>query len=422
MKKFKIPYGDTKLILSIPDENLKAVIEPRKPVASHMDEAEQIQAALESPIGTPRLKEIVKGKKNIVIVTSDHTRSVPSKITLPLILKEIRTGSPEAEVKIIIATGLHRATTQEEQRKMFGDAIVDHEKIYVHDAYDDHQMVEMGTLPSGAVFKVNRLVVDCDVLVTEGFIEPHFFAGFSGGRKSILPGVSSGETISTNHSYMALSSQYATAGVLQHNPVHEDMLEAAKKVNVQFILNVALDDNKKIIGAFAGDLEKAHAAGCDFIRSNALCQSETGDIVVTSNGGAPLDRDLYQGPKAVASAETCAGEDGVIIMVSSCVEGFGGKNFKNLIVAGTPEEIDRRLAAIPPKESIPEQWSAQVFSRVMMKHKIILVTTNIPDEDIKKANFIPAHDLGEAMKKAFEIKGKDARVVVIPDGVAVLFH
>ena len=212
---------------------------------------------------------------------------------------------------------------------MFGDAIVDHEKIAINNAFDPDQFIHMGVLPSGADFNVNKLAAECDLLVTEGFIEPHFFAGFSGGRKSILPGICSQETVNENHSYKAISSPYANTGVLEHNPIHEDMLAAAKMVNVQFIFNVALDGQKKIIAAWAGDLEKAHAEGVAFIRKWSQCPSITGDIVVTSNGGYPLDQNLYQSPKAVATAEACAGEDGVIIMCCSCADGMGGTHFEN---------------------------------------------------------------------------------------------
>ena len=277
--------------------------------AAGKTEVELVHEALEHPIASPRLRDLAKGKQKVVLVTSDHTRAVPSKITLPILLDEIRQGNPDADITILIATGLHRPTTEEEQRRMFGDAIVDHEKIAINNAFDPDQFVHMGVLPSGADFNVNKLAAECDLLVTEGFIEPHFFAGFSGGRKSILPGICSQETVNENHSYKAISSPYANTGVLEHNPIHEDMLAAAKMVNVQFIFNVALDGQKKIIAAWAGDLEKAHAEGVAFIRKWSQCPSITGDIVVTSNGGYPLDQNLYQSPKAVATAEACAGED-----------------------------------------------------------------------------------------------------------------
>ena len=383
-------------------------------------EVELIREALEHPIGTPRLRELAKGKNKVVLVTSDHTRAVPSKLTLPILLEEIRSGNPDADITILIATGLHRATTEEEQRRMFGDAIVDHEKIAINNAFDPTQFTHVCTLPSGADFNVNKLATECDLLITEGFIEPHFFAGFSGGRKSILPGICSQETVNENHSYKAISSPYANTGVLEHNPIHEDMVCAARAVNVQFIFNVALNGEKKVIAAWAGDLEQAHAAGVAFIRKWSQCPGITGDIVVTSNGGYPLDQNLYQSPKAVATAEACAGEDGVIIMCCSCADGMGGTHFAKLIKMGTVDEIDGYLSKIPPKETIPEQWCPQIYARILKKHPVILVTTYLDHEEVRKANMIPASSPDEALEIAYQMKGRDAKVVVIPDGVSVL--
>lgn len=189
---------------------------------------------------------------------------------------------------------------------------------------------------------------------------------------------------------------------------------------MQFILNVALNSEKKIIAAFAGDLEKAHEKGVAFVRELAQCPPITGDIVVTSNGGYPLDQNLYQTPKAVSTAEACAGEDGVIIMSASCSDGMGGSFFEKLIVKGTAEEIDDYLSKIPPKETISEQWCVQIYARILKKHKVILATTYLDRETVEKANMIHASSLDEALEKAYEIKGKDAEVVVIPDGVSVL--
>lgn len=421
MKSIKIPYYRSSLDIHVDEKNLEAVItagtddyDPGK------GETELVEEALASPIGTPRLSELAKGKQKIVIVTSDHTRAVPSKLTLPILLKEIRSGNPQADITILIATGLHRETTKEEQRRMFGDAIVDNEHIVVNKAFEDDDFAFVTVLPSGAELWVNKTALNCDLLVTEGFIEPHFFAGFSGGRKSILPGICNAVTVNENHSYKAIASPYSVAGVLEHNPIHEDMIYAARKVNVQFILNVALNGKKKVIAAFAGDLEAAHEKGVAFVRKLAQCPSMTGDIVVTSNGGYPLDQNLYQSPKAVATAEACCRDGGVIIMCASCCDGMGGKYFEKLIVKGTVNEIDEYLSKIPPKETIPEQWCAQIFARILKKHTIILVTTFLDHELVKKANMIPASSPDEALQKAYEIMGKDARVIVIPDGVAVL--
>ena len=421
MKTIRLPYGTSSMELHVEEEHLKALVETQMAgMQPDSDERELVRRALQEPIGTPRLRELAKGRQRVTLVTSDHTRAVPSKITLPLLLAEIRKGNPDAEITILVATGLHRAPTEAEQRRMFGDSIVDEEHIAINDAFDPSQFCDMGTLPSGASFLVNRHACECDLLITEGFIEPHFFAGFSGGRKSILPGICAEPTVKENHSYRAIASPLAKTGVLEGNPIHEDMICAARRVNVQFILNVALNGDKQIIGAWAGDLEDAHAAGVAFVRRWSQCPSVTGDIVVTSNGGYPLDQNLYQSPKAVATAEACAGKDGVIIMCCSCMDGMGGSNFAKLIQMGTPSEIDAYLSTIPADQTIPEQWCPQIYARILGSHPMILVTTYLDPDTVRRCNMIPASTPDEALAIARDLKGADASVVVIPDGVSVL--
>ena len=421
MKTIRIPYYTSSLDLHIEEKNLKAVIYAGTD-SFHADksETELIEDSLAHPIGTPRLRELARGKKKITLITSDHTRAVPSRLTLPILMKEIREGNPEAEITILIATGLHRATTEEEQRRMFGDEIVDRERIVVNKAFEKDQHRFVCTLPSGAELWVNREALDCDLLISEGFIEPHFFAGFSGGRKSVLPGICNAATVNENHSYKAIASPFSAAGVLAHNPIHEDMVYAARAVKLAFILNVALDSEKKVIASFAGDMEEAHEKGVAFVRSLAQCPGVAGDIVVTSNGGYPLDQNLYQSPKAVATAEACCRDGGVIIMCCSCADGMGGTNFEKLMVMGSVGEIEEYLSKIPPKESISEQWCVQIYARILKKHKVILVTTYLDHELVRKANMIPASTPDEALEIAYGMMGRDAEVVVIPDGVAVL--
>jgi lactate racemase len=419
-----IPYYKDKISLRVPKENFKALILPSQPGAGldcpAVSEEGIVSAALEHPIGTKPLHELSKGKNKVVVVTSDHTRGVPSHITLPLLLAQIRKGNPGADITILIGTGLHRPSTHEEQRRMFGDAIVDNEKIEINDAFCKESFREVCVLPSGACFQVNKIALEAELLVTEGFIEPHFFAGFSGGRKSILPGICSALTVNQNHSFPAIAHPCATTGILEGNPIHEDMLAAARAVNVAFILNVTLDRNKKISGAFCGDLEKAHLAGVARVNAELRCQKITGEIVVTSNGGYPLDQNLYQSPKAVATAEKCAGEDGVIIIVASCVDGIGGERFEEVMKWGSPSEIENRLSAIPADQTIPEMWCAQIYARILKKHKVILVSEFMDRKTVESVNLIYAKTADEAMEKAFKIKGTKAGVVVIPDGVGTI--
>lgn len=416
-----IPYHKDTMPLTVPKENFKALLAPRNGNGNFdRDEEDLLREALAAPFGTPTLRELVKEKKRITLVTSDHTRNMPSSKTLPILLEEIRAGNPEAEITLLIGTGLHRPTTEAEQRAMFGDDIVDRETILVNDAFRSKDFVNIGTLPSGASCKIHRAAVDADLLVTEGFIEPHFFAGFSGGRKSILPGICATESINENHCFDAIAHPRSAAGVLAGNPIHEDMVAAARLAKVAFIFNVTLDHSKRISGAFAGELEAAHRAGVAFLTREIRCDAVQGDIVVTSNGGYPLDQNLYQSPKAVATAEKCAGTDGVIIMFASCVDGIGGERFEEVMRWGSPQETEQRMAAIPPKDTIPEMWCAQVYARILKKHPVILVS-DYPDPDgIRAMNLIPAKSGQEALDIAFQLKGSDASVVVIPDGVCTL--
>lgn len=420
MQTINIPFGRSSIPLHVSEENLKAVITDRfHRCPTDRSESELVKEALNNPISSLPLHELAVGKKRVSIVTSDHTRAVPSRITLPLLLGEIRQGNPEAEINIVIATGLHRAPTDEELRRMFGDEIVDKERIVINNAFCPEDFVDMGTLPSGAAFHVNRAVVECDLLITEGLIEPHFFAGFSGGCKSVLPGVCSAATVNENHSYKALANPKATTGVIHGNPVHEDMVRAAQLVNVGFILNVVLNEEKKVVAAFSGNVTDAHEKGIEFLKGYSLCEAVEGDIVITSNGGYPLDQNLYQAPKSAATAQCCAGKDGVIILCAGCADGMGGENFKKYLSSGTIEEIDALLRTYEPSQTPAETWCVQILCRILRNHKLILVST-LDRELVEKCNMIPAVDLDEAMEKAYAIKGSDAKVVVIPDGVAAL--
>ena len=230
MKEFLLPYGKEKLTAKIEDEHLAGVLlSELHSYKAPKSGAELVQDALEHPIGTPRLCDMAAGKKKIVVISSDHTRPVPSHIMMPLILAEIRKGNPDADITILISTGLHRTTTKEELAAKFGPEIMANEKIVVHDCDDKDNLVYLGKLPSGGNLIINRLAAEADLLVAEGFIEPHFFAGFSGGRKSILPGVASRETVMYNHNSGFIADPHARTGVIEGNPVHNDMLYADRK-------------------------------------------------------------------------------------------------------------------------------------------------------------------------------------------------
>ena len=316
MAMIKIPYNKRFLEANISDENLEAVLESK----SHnynpgFTQEEIVENSLDNPIESKSLEELVQGKKNMVIITSDHTRPVPSKITLPIVLRRIRKVNPDIDIKILIATGFHRPTTKEEMIDKFGEEIVNNETLINHFSEKEEDQVFLGILPSGGELWINKLAAQTELLISEGFIEPHFFAGFSGGRKSVLPGVASARTIMWNHNSEFIGSGNARTGRLSKNPIHEDMLFAAEKANLAFILNVVIDKDKKIIHAVSGHSKLAHEQGCKFVTELSSIDGVKGDIVISSNGGYPLDQNIYQSVKGMTAAEACCIEGSVIIMV-----------------------------------------------------------------------------------------------------------
>lgn len=418
-RQFILPYHKGTLDLMVDENNLQAVLVPMENTDITQSEERIVLDALENPINSSLLRDLAVGKQKVTLITSDHTRAVPSHITLPILLKEIRQGNPEAEITILIATGLHREMTGKEMQDRFGQEICNREKIVVHNVNRTEDMVSIGILPSGSKCSINKLALEADLLVTEGFIEPHFFAGFSGGRKSILPGVASRETVNANHSARAIAHPLAKTGVLEGNPIHEDMIFAARKAGVDFILNVVLDVEKKIIGAVAGDMNDAHLKGCEMVSRISGVKKVKADIVVTSNGGYPLDQNLYQAPKCISTAFECVNPNGVIVVAAACSDGIGGTNFEKLLFKGSPHEVLDFLLAIPDEETISEQWCNQILSEILLQNRIILVSELEPTT-VTRANMIPAANLHEAMSKAYEMVGKDASVTVIPDGVSVI--
>ncbi len=358
MKEFLLPYGKETLKAGIEEEHLAGVlVSGLHDYKAPMDGSRLVQEALEHPIGTPRLCDMAIGRKKIVIISSDHTRPVPSRIIMPLLLKEIRRGNPDAEVTIVISTGLHRETTREELEAKFGQEIMEQETIVVHDCDDQENLVYLGKLPSGGNMYINRLAVEADLLVAEGFIEPHFFAGFSGGRKSVLPGVASRETVMYNHNSAFIADDHARTGVIEGNPIHNDMLYAARAARLDFIVNVVIDAAHDPIFAVAGDCDLAHRAGREFLASRCQVDAVLADIVISTNGGYPLDQNIYQSVKGMTAAEATVKEGGVIIMLSQAADGHGGRYFHETF--RDEKDLNRMMKTFldrKPQETIIDQW------------------------------------------------------------------
>lgn len=422
MKTLFFPYGQTHLEYEFDEKELVGVlISSIEKYVPEGDGHELVARALESPIGSQKLSELSRGKQKIVIIASDHTRPVPSKIIIPQMLSEIRKGNPNADITILIATGCHRGTTKQELINKFGEEIVANEKIYVHDCDEKEKLVNIGVLPSGGQCEINKIAVEADLLVAEGFIEPHFFAGFSGGRKSVLPGVAGRSTVLANHCSEFIAHPNSRTGILKDNPIHEDMVWAAKQAKLAFIVNVVLNSEKQPIFAVAGDLEKAHKKGTDFISSLCGVKSVLADIVISTNGGYPLDQNVYQSVKGMTAAEATVKKGGIIIMLAKANDGIGGEHFYHQL-ADEPDmnkTMDIFLSR-SRNETATDQWMSQILLRILMKAKVIYVSSLDP-EIVEKMHMIPASTLSEAINLAKKILVKDnATITAIPDGVSVV--
>lgn len=418
---FQIPYYKKHLNVEIEDSLVNGVLTSHaESYKTSKTEEELVREAINNPINSPKLEDLVKGKNKIVIISSDHTRPVPSHITMPIYLETIRKGNPSADITILIATGMHRSTTKEELINKYGEKIVREEKIVVHNAYNDEDMAFKGILPSGGELWINKIACEADLLVSEGFIEPHFFAGFSGGRKSVLPGIASKKTVLWNHNAKFIASPYSRSGSLKDNPIHKDMVYAAKAANLKYILNVVINSEKKIIYAVSGDLEEAHKVGCDFVLSLAKVDSVKSDIVITSNGGYPLDQNMYQTVKGLSSGEACVNDGGVIIIASSCVDGHGGEFFYHLLADyENVEEAYKNICDVDPSKTEFDQWEAQVLLRILVKAKVIVVSEDCDPKLFTDMHMMHANTLSEALNMARSIVG-NKKITIIPDGIAVI--
>lgn len=422
MKEVAFHYGNGKIVYSFQQEELVGVLESS--INSYIPgagESELIAQAMKHPMNSAPLNELAKGKDKVVIIASDHTRPVPSKLIIPPMLKQIREGNPKADITILIATGCHRGTTWDELIAKFGEEVVENEKIYIHDCDEEEKRVNIGTLPSGSACEINKLAIDADLLVAEGFIEPHFFAGFSGGRKSVLPGIAGRSTVLGNHCSEFIDDPNARTGILENNPIHADMLWAAKKAKLAYIVNVVLNAEKEVIFAVAGDVEAAHKEGTDFLLKLCEARANPADIVVTTNGGYPLDQNVYQAVKGMTAAEATVKQGGVIIMLARSNDGIGGDHFYHQL-ADEPD-INKTMDVFLSRgkdQTVPDQWQTQVLLRVLKKATVVYVS-EMDEETITNMHMVYARDIHEAILKAKNIvKKENVKIVAIPDGISVI--
>lgn len=403
MADIKLPYDHGSVTAHINDANLAGTLVSKAATyQANLSEKDLVEQSLDNPIGSPSLEELATGKKNIVIISSDHTRPVPSHIITPILLRRLRSVAPEARIRILVATGFHRPSTHAELVAKYGEEIVANEEIVMHKSQVDEDMVKIGKLPSGGDLIINKVAEEADLLISEGFIESHFFAGFSGGRKSVLPGISSYKTIMANHSGEFINDKHSRTGNLHHNMVHHDMVYAARKAGLQFILNVVLDEDKHIIGSFAGDLEAAHKQGTDFVGELAGVKAIKSDIAITTNGGYPLDQNIYQAVKGMTAAEATNKQNGTIIIVAGCRDGHGGDGFyHNIADVADPQEFLDKAINTPRLETVPDQWTSQILARILVNHHVIVVSDLVEPSLITNMHMELATSIDDALASAF---------------------
>lgn len=412
----KLNYGKEEVQLPLSDKNILQVLNLKEQEVLSNPE-EKLKYLLKNPIGSPSLKDLIiqKKAKKILIIVNDVTRPTPYKIILPPLLAELnQIGIKKENIIFIIATGIHRGNSQEEIKNIFGEDISSTYKFINHNGNDPY-LKDLGKLKSGNELWVDPIVSEIDFIITTGVIVPHYIAGFSGGRKSILPGICGRKTIETNHSKMIHPN--SRAGNLKDNPVHEEMQEAAEKVGVDFNLNVVTNEDHKIIEIIAGGLFESWQRGVEVCKKIYLCPiKQKAEVVIVSAGGYPKDINIYQAQKALDNAYQAVKPRGTIILLAECTEGYGEATFEKWIEeANTPDDIIKRLK----KKFVLGGYKAYGIARVAKEVEIILISS-LPQEKVRKLFFIPMDNLSQAIGYITNKYGKDFQAYILPTGNIVL--
>ena len=413
--EIELAYGKEGLGINLPDDLNVTVVAPRY-VEGLEDQAEAVRDALRRPVASKPLKELARSSDKVGIVFNDITRPTPYHIILPALLDEL-SHIPRDRIILFNATGTHRANTEAELRGMLGDGIVERYRIIQNDARDPDSHTLVGTAKSGNDIWLLAEYVECDVRILTGFIEPHFFAGFSGGGKACMPGLALLETVLRNHSAQNMENPNATWGRTHGNPVWEEVRQAASMAPPAFLLNVALNRDGHITGVFAGDFEKAHERGCAFVKEHAMAPVQGPfDIVITSNSGHPLDLNLYQSVKGMSAASQVVKEGGSIIVAADCWDGIPehGDYGRLLLEAESPEDLLRTVRA--PGFLRQDMWQAQIHALICRKADVYFHSGNLTDEQIEAALLKPCHNIEATVEQLLRKYGRRASICILPEG------
>jgi nickel-dependent lactate racemase len=412
MATVELPYGHRQIGVEIPDARLLAVLEPRHP-GRPPDEGALLRRAIDRPIGRPRLCELAQPGQKVVLVTSDLTRPCPSERLLPYLLDELQAaGVPDSDITVVLALGLHRPMTEAEMEAAVGTSLYRRLRVVNHDPLD---VVHLGTTARGTPVEITRTVVEADLRVCIGNLELHYFAGYSGGAKAILPGCASRATVQANHAMMVRPE--ASAGRLEGNPVRADLEEGAAMTGIDFVLNVVVDGQHRILGAVAGDVTAAHWRGCELVAEQGIVPiPQLADVVLVSAGGYPKDLNLYQAQKALDNAAHAVRDGGVVILLAECSEGLGNKTFEAWMrEAHSPDDVLDRIQ----REFVLGGHKAAAVAAVLKRASVYLVSS-MPADLVRSYGLESFAGLPEALEAALAQAGPDPQVLVMPQGGSVL--
>jgi len=410
----ELAYGTTGLTVELPDRTTVVAPEHR-PGAP--DQLAEVRRALREPVAGPPLSALVRRGQTVAISMCDGTRPQPRHLMIPAVLDELEGRVDPDDVVVLVATGTHRGNTAAELAAMLGPEVLERVRVVNHDARDDSSLAYLGRLGDNVPVHLNRHFAEADVRITTGFVEPHFFAGFSGGPKLVAPGLAGIETTLVLHDARRIGDARATWGVTEGNPVHDDVRAIARHLGVDFALDVVLNREREVVAAFGGELFAMHAAACAVSRRVAMqAVPQRFDVVVTTNSGFPLDQNLYQAVKGMSAAAEIVRPGGLVVEAAECRDGFPdhGEYRRLLTSAPSPEAL---LAAIAARaETVPDQWQVQVQARVQAAARVLVHTDGLSDAELAEAHLGPASDVGAVVAEELARLGEAATCCVLPEG------
>jgi lactate racemase len=412
--RVRLDYGTDGLEVDFPNERV-TVIEP-VPRSAVADPRAALLQAIRAPLESPPLRELVRPGQRIAISVCDITRAQPRREMIEAILEELPEVRPE-DVTILIATGTHRINTEPELERMLGREILNRFRVVNHDSRDPSALGRVGLTSTGVEVFINRAWLDADIRITTGFVEPHFFAGFSGGPKMVAPGLAGLKTVMTLHDVHHIGHPLATWGVTEGNPVHDDVREIARLVPVHFAIDVTLNREQQITAAFAGNVFAEHRAACAHAKATAMRQVPAPfDLVVTTNSGYPLDQNLYQAVKGMSAAAKIVKSGGTIICAAECRDGLPSHGSYGAVLASAPSPAKLLELIAAPGYSVPDQWQVQVQALIQTKADVLVKTDGLPADQVRAAHFTPIDDVALAVQDTLRRAGPGATLCVLPQG------